>query len=417
MQLIDSGKPIDRKVLESFRGSLVYLQRTYPAITPYIKGYHLTIDGWRPDRDSEGWRCPQKVTLSGQSVWESPPAKVKPVPRFREDVLALIHLFSSEQPPVRYVRSKQIRVASYSFTDTSGGGFSQSMVIQGKLHFAHGTWTEEGEQASSNYRELENLVMSLEHGLSSGLLLDSKVWIFTDNSTSEFVFWKGHSSSPLLSQLALRLRQLEMSGRMRVQMVHVPGTRMIAQGTDGLSRGNLTEGVMAGRDMLQYVPLHLTALDRQPSILDWLKEWKPGGSVTVLNTDQWFDQGHGVSSGTLGFHRVWLPAESEDDWFVWHPAPSLGDIAMDELAESRHKRPNLSHIVLLPRLMTFAWRRRLTKTCDLVFEIPPGCCPFWPDCEHEPLIVGLTLRFSAVRAWQARFHAGILELERELWRV
>jgi hypothetical protein len=31
-------------------------------------------------------------------------------------------------------------------------------------------------------------------------------------------------------------------------MIHISGKRMIAQGTDGCSRGVLMEGVMAGRD-------------------------------------------------------------------------------------------------------------------------------------------------------------------------
>ncbi len=42
---------LDRKKLKSIRGSLVYVQQTYPAITPYLKGLHLTIDSWRPNRD------------------------------------------------------------------------------------------------------------------------------------------------------------------------------------------------------------------------------------------------------------------------------------------------------------------------------------------------------------------------------
>jgi hypothetical protein len=58
LQWIDSREPICRKSLESIRGSLVYLQRTYPSITPYVKGYHLTIDAWRENRDAEGWKIP-----------------------------------------------------------------------------------------------------------------------------------------------------------------------------------------------------------------------------------------------------------------------------------------------------------------------------------------------------------------------
>ena len=45
-----------------------------------------------------------------------------------------------------------------------------------------------------------------------------------------------------------------------LHVVHVAGTRMIEQGTDGLSRGALLEGVMAGQDMLSFVDLLRTAI-------------------------------------------------------------------------------------------------------------------------------------------------------------
>jgi hypothetical protein len=142
LRLIDTGKPIDRKVLESVRGSLVYLQHTYPAITPYVKGFHLTIDGWRPDCDAEGWRLPKQPRRDMTENIREAPATVTPVPRFRGDIVALLQMFSPLHPPVRYVRSKQIRVASYSFADASGGGFGQTTTTQEGLLFAHGTWTD-----------------------------------------------------------------------------------------------------------------------------------------------------------------------------------------------------------------------------------------------------------------------------------
>jgi len=414
LRLIDLGEPIDRKTLESYRGSLVYLQRTYPSITPYVKGFHLTINGWRPDRDAEGWRLLVSERNSVNLETGPPPATVRPVPRLREDVVALRDLFSSDFPPTRYVRSNQIQVTCYSFADASGGGFGSTTLVGDDLEYSHGVWNPEGESASSNYRELENLVNTLEKGVEVGSLLDSKIWIFTDNITSEAVFWKGHSPSRLLNDLALILRRLEMTGRIRIQMIHIPGTRMIAQGTDGLSCGDFTEGVMAGQHMLEHVPVHLTALERQPGVCDWLAQWIPGGRLVVLDPSDWFDQGHGFVSGSLGHHGVWVPVESTEDWFLWHPEPVLSDIAMDELCKSHHKRPHLSHVVIIPCLMTFAWRQKLSKLCDLLFEIPPGARPFWPISEHEPLTIGLTLHFSAVRPWQAKLSAGILELEGQL---
>jgi hypothetical protein len=96
------------------------------------------------------------------------------------------------------------------------------------------------------------------------------------------------------------------------------------------------------------------------------------------------------------------------------PPPALGDVAVEELEISRHKRNNLSHIFLCPRLMTYAWRKRLIKICDAVLSIPPGSRTFWPATEHEPLILGLTLRFSPCSPWQVKRCPQFLALAGEL---
>jgi hypothetical protein len=38
---------LDHKRLEQVRGFLQYVTQTYSGMTPYIIGFHLTIDGWR----------------------------------------------------------------------------------------------------------------------------------------------------------------------------------------------------------------------------------------------------------------------------------------------------------------------------------------------------------------------------------
>ena len=69
-------------------------------------------------------------------------------------------------------------------------------------------------------------------------------FVFTDNSTAESAYAKGFSSSKLMFELVLRLRKLEMQQGCKIHVSHVAGTRMIKQGSEGLSRGNLAEGVM-----------------------------------------------------------------------------------------------------------------------------------------------------------------------------
>eukprot|EP00980_Cylindrotheca_fusiformis_P024767 scaffold12423_cov140-Cylindrotheca_fusiformis.AAC.1 len=47
---------LDFKALEKKRGFLIYVTRTYPSMVPYLKGIHLTLDGWRSFRDEDGWK-------------------------------------------------------------------------------------------------------------------------------------------------------------------------------------------------------------------------------------------------------------------------------------------------------------------------------------------------------------------------
>jgi hypothetical protein len=72
----------DHKTLERIRGFLIYVIRSYPAFTPYLKGIHLTLDSWRPGRGWDGWRDPGEwLPDNGEGAPGSPPAQVVGVPR------------------------------------------------------------------------------------------------------------------------------------------------------------------------------------------------------------------------------------------------------------------------------------------------------------------------------------------------
>ena len=66
----------------------------------------------------------------------------------------------------------------------------------------------------------------------------SEVFEFTDNSTAEATMYKGSSKSPLLHQMVLDLRKMEIVGDIIVHFVLMSGKMMIWQGSDGLSRGD-----------------------------------------------------------------------------------------------------------------------------------------------------------------------------------
>ncbi len=197
---------------------------------------------------------------------------------------------------------------------------------------------------------------------------------------------------------------------------------MIEQETDGLSRGEMFEGVMKGESKLSYVPLHLNALERRPLLLEWLQEWTGQAYLIPLTPEGWFTEGQGLARRVESYtdDGTWTPKESNASWCLWSPPPAAADVALELLGESRHKRTHINHVVVIPRLMTQAWRRKLNKISDITFEVPPGVEAFWPRSEHEPLVVGLTLRFCSCRPWQVKESDRLLELEgplREMWKV
>ena len=100
-----------------------------------------------------------------------------------------------------------------------------------------GTWTPEVFHFSSNWKELRTLVHTLEREVQSDRLRGCTVFYFTDNLVTYYIAMGGSSTSPELHKLIRTLKQLEIRLDVTLEVVHVPGTHMIDQQTDGLSRG------------------------------------------------------------------------------------------------------------------------------------------------------------------------------------
>lgn len=423
-QELETQGVLNHKALEKKRGFFNHLQRTYPAITPFLKGFHLTLDGWREHRDEEMWKIcgaarSDTLDLDDGSRIASAPTLVSPAPRLREDLGVLIKMFASATPAIRSARSTKVAVALYGFGDASSAGFGASVLLpNNSIYVRYGMWGIDTDGQSSNYRELRNLVETVEAGITSGDLLNAELFLFTDNTTAEGAYYRGNSDNKLLFELVVRLRCLDMSANIRVHLIHIAGTRMIAQGTDAISRGQLMEGLALGPNLSSFVPLHLPAHERSDTLLPWVQSWTPDPQVCPLTPEEWYTRGHGWITGTCNGDNIWMPVELSESWILWSPAPAAAQAAVNELNLSRHKRSHLNHIFLCPRLCTHLWRKRLFKVSDLVIEVPAGSRPFWPAEMHEPLLIGLTLRFSSKPPWQLRNSPSVLALGRalhEMW--
>jgi hypothetical protein len=214
-----------------------------------------------------------------------------------------------------------------------------------------------------------------------------ELFLFTDNFVAETIFYKGDARSRPLFEVALRLRQLEMKHGLFVHLIWVSGKRMIAQGTDGLSRGDLTTGVMRGDHMLDFVPLHLSVAERSPAHVSWLLDvCLPLGQErrwTILLEDGWFTQ---------PFH--------EDGVFFRAPPPCVADVAVNLATEAHHIRPWNAHVFLVPSLMMNRWRRQLSKAANLLVVLPFDD-DLWPnEGQYERLTLAIICPLLREAPWR-----------------
>lgn len=238
---------------------------------------------------------------------------------------------------------------------------------------------------------------ALDDAAKKGMLDGLETWMFTDNSTAESAYFRGTSSTRTLFELVLRLREMESRVDSRLFVVHVAGTRMQAQGTDGLSRGDHNAGVMTGSKMTGYVPLNATAWERSERLKGWMLDWL-GEDAVCLSEDDWF-----------------LP-QPAGGTYVWAPAPAAASAAVEQLAFSIHKRPNSVHGMVVPRLMTAWWRKVALRTCTLSFTVPVDCV-VWKRDNFEPLMIFICLPLTRTEPWTLKGSERAKRVSRELSTV
>jgi hypothetical protein len=89
------------------------------------------------------------------------------------------------------------------------------------------------------------------------------------------------------------------------------------------------------------------------------------------------------------------------------------DAALEQLGQSIHKRPQHTHIVIVPRLMTYCWRKLLGKICDIIITVPLGT-EGWSLTNFEPLIVGIYFPLCRHKPWRLKGTPRLERAERSL---
>ena len=348
------------------------MSMTYDFVQPYLKGFHLSEDAWRSDRNCEGWKLRRREVVDAPEDWLEPeaftsvenilapihpsaPTLVKPVPRLQADVRTLQRFFEPTSPIQVLVRPVEGALyVAYGAGDASGEGFGSRVKPIGMLPLLRrGIWCTEDSEESSNWRELRNIVEAIREEARRGRLVGREVWLATDNMTAATAYHKGASTSPALHEMVTELRMLTLP------IFHIAGTRMIEIGIDGLSRGELQIGALEGGGTC-VIPLHLAPTQRSPSLLKWLATWL-GEDWRLAQPTDWF---HGAQqAGDVGeppVTRTW----------VWDLPPAAAIHAIEELGMACLKCHGVIRgVVFVPSILRNEWLRRFTWIVDFYFTI------------------------------------------------
>ncbi len=145
------------------------------------------------------------------------------------------------------------------------------------------------------------------------------------------------------------LYKAQWAGGFILHVLHISGKRMKATGMDGLSRGDHTEGMMAGEDPMSFLPFHLGADTRsQGRVGKWVLSW--------WRTSNW-------AQGSK-LERDWggLPLQevNQDNMFelkdvkasrLWMLPPTAMEVAIELLWENKLAHPQWPHMFVVPCFM------------------------------------------------------------------
>jgi hypothetical protein len=232
-----------------------------------------------------------------------------------------------------------------------------------------GTWdgraTSTKDPRSSNWKELRTLVEVLRRESTEiSRFRLRRLLYFTDNMVTYHIARKCASSSPGLHDLIRELKILELQHSCQVLVVHVPGTTMIAQGTDGQSRGVWASPLTTN-------PTFKTADLFRPAILcNELVEW--------------------ANTQVAPFCVDWQFRTENDSWDLgslikqhtfWVVPPSMARQAMSTALMAWVESPlDSSHLFVVPRILQREFGRvnKHIRYIGQFHDLPPASLPSSP---------------------------------------
>lgn len=233
-----------------------------------------------------------------------------------------------------------------------------------------GVWGAKSKDHTSNWKEARTILEALRRERGSDRLRGRMVFAMTDNLVSYYVINQGSSRSPHLHQLVMEIKAICQELGCQLEVVHVPGTIMIDQGTDGLSRG-----------------LWLAPERRVAGINQRLFDSVP--YTPALG--RWACQELGLPA-QVPYHCSYEHPESlgviYDRVTVWTPPPECGRQVIAHYLRLWVQAPEASHgIFLIPRILQRQWGRVARYVVEKGVYLPgalPDSCRY---TSHLPFVL------------------------------
>lgn len=207
-----------------------------------------------------------------------------------------------------------------------------------------GLWTDSVHHFSSNWKELRTLELTLlrEKRKSSSSCSGTWLFYFTDNMVTYYLCHRSTTTSPELMKILKRIRLLELELGCVLIVIHVPGVLMIAQGTDGLSRGVPITSLSQMNGITPVLQLFHAALP-SPELLFHLQSLFPSLPAPTLILH---NLGPKHNSNLLHQHALWLLSPQFAAQYMLQAALAWVESPFDS-----------SHIFVVPRIMEASFAR------------------------------------------------------------
>lgn len=252
-----------------------------------------------------------------------------------------------QRPIHRQVRSRRSGVLVPTWGDGSGTGTGGTLgTPDAPLRMWMGTWSGYVFHHTSNWKELMTLGLTLRHlaDLQRAGTTDVRgcsVFYFTDNEVTYWISQNSSAKNPRNQALIEDIRLLELELDVELHVVHVPGVVMIAQGTDGLSRGVWMTPLHPLQDQLSFTGRVFRGVTPDPWFLYYIAQYQ--NLPSTWDCPGWFSDWDG--SHILHRRTIWFP-----------PPEVVRQLLCFLLLTYVESPTDTSCLIILPRVMSHQWK-------------------------------------------------------------